>query len=157
KAMNPAVGKLPDGSQMLGATAVQPIAIQQPMGVRQQIPATIPGTPSQAETKVLDKRRLQELVKEIDPMEQLDEDVEEALLNIADDFIDSIVTSACQIAKHRKSSTLEVKDVQLHLERNWNMWIPGFGMDDLKPYKKASATEAHKQRMALIRKTLKKY
>lgn len=31
------------------------------------------------------------------------------------------------------------------LERNWNMWIPGFGMEDLKPYKKASATEAHKQ------------
>lgn len=79
QAMNPAVGKLPDGSQMLGATAVQPIAIQQPMGVRQQIPATIPGTPSQAETKVLDKRRLQELVKEIDPMEQLDEDVEEVI------------------------------------------------------------------------------
>lgn len=25
------------------------------------------------------------------------------------------------------------------------MWIPGFGMEDLKPYKKASATEAHKQ------------
>lgn len=33
----------------------------------------------------------------------------------------------------------------LFVERNWNMWIPGFGMEDLKPYKKASATEAHKQ------------
>jgi transcription initiation factor TFIID subunit 12 len=31
----------------------------------------------QQETKVLDKRRLQELVKEVDPMEQLDDDVEE--------------------------------------------------------------------------------
>ena len=29
------------------------------------------------ETRVLDKRRLQELVKEVDPLEQLDEDVEE--------------------------------------------------------------------------------
>ncbi|CAN8018639.1 unnamed protein product [Ixodes persulcatus] len=37
------------------------------------------------------------------------------------------------------------------------MWIPGFGADELQPYKKSSSTEAHKQRMALIRKTLKKY
>lgn len=74
------MNKLPDGSQLIGTTAtVQSIAIQQPMAVRQQIPATIPGTPTQAETKVLDKRRLQELVKEIDPMEQLDEDVEEVI------------------------------------------------------------------------------
>ena len=25
------------------------------------------------------------------------------------------------------------------------MWIPGFGSDELKPYKKAATTEAHKQ------------
>ena len=30
-------------------------------------------------------------------------------------------------------------------ERNWNMWIPGFGAEELKPYKKATTTEAHKQ------------
>ncbi|CAH1799362.1 unnamed protein product [Owenia fusiformis] len=106
---------------------------------------------------VLDKRRIQELVKEVDPMEQLDDDVEEMLLHIADDFIDSIVGSACQAAKHRKSQTLEAKDVQLQLEHQWNMWVPGFGSDELRPYKKAATTEAHKQRMALIRKTLKKY
>ncbi|TRZ03067.1 hypothetical protein DNTS_029872 [Danionella cerebrum] len=78
------------------------------------------------------------------------------LLQIADDFIESVVTAACQLARHRKSSTLEVKDVQLHLERQWNMWIPGFGSDEIRPYKKACTTEAHKQRMALIRKTTKK-
>ncbi|XP_045232454.1 transcription initiation factor TFIID subunit 12 isoform X2 [Macaca fascicularis] len=78
------------------------------------------------------------------------------LLQIADDFIESVVTAACQLARHRKSSTLEVKDVQLHLERQWNMWIPGFGSEEIRPYKKACTTEAHKQRMALIRKTTKK-
>jgi len=112
---------------------------------------------SYGESKVVDKRRIQELVKEIDPLEQMDDDVEEMLMQIADDFIDSVVTASCQLAKHRKSNTVEVKDVQLHLERNWNMWIPGFGSDDLRPYKKAATTEAHKQRMALIKKTLKKY
>lgn len=107
--------------------------------------------------KVLDKRRLQELVKEVDPLEQLDEDVEELLLQIADDFIDNVATAACLVAKHRKANTVEVKDVQLHLEQNWNMLIPGFGSEELRPYKKAATTEAHKQRMALIKKTLKKY
>ena len=32
------------------------------------------------EGKVLDKRRLQELVKEVDPLEQLDDDVEEVCM-----------------------------------------------------------------------------
>ena len=30
-------------------------------------------------------------------------------------------------------------------ERCWNMWIPGFGSEELKPYKKSATTEAHKQ------------
>ena len=37
------------------------------------------------------------------------------LLQIADEFIDSVVTASAQLAKHRKSNTVEAKDVQLHL------------------------------------------
>uniref|UniRef100_A0A8C2WY71 Transcription initiation factor TFIID subunit 12 n=1 Tax=Cyclopterus lumpus TaxID=8103 RepID=A0A8C2WY71_CYCLU len=114
------------------------------------------GRTSPEGSQVLSKKKLQDLVREIDPNEQLDEDVEEMLLQIADDFIESVVTAACQLARHRKSNTLEVKDVQLHLERQWNMWIPGYGSDEIRPFKKACTTEAHKQRMALIRKTTKK-
>ncbi|KAK3739030.1 hypothetical protein QZH41_010494, partial [Actinostola sp. cb2023] len=113
-------------------------------------------TSSPQPQQVLTKRRIQELLHEIDPQEQMDDDVEDVrlfferemqrlLLQIADDFIESVVSASCQIAKHRKSNTLEVKDVQLHLERCWNMWIPGFGSDELRPYKKAATTEAHKQ------------
>uniref|UniRef100_A0A8B9D9X4 TATA-box binding protein associated factor 12 n=1 Tax=Anser cygnoides TaxID=8845 RepID=A0A8B9D9X4_ANSCY len=32
-----------------------------------------------------------------------------------------------------------------HAERQWNMWIPGFGSEEIRPYKKACTTEAHKQ------------
>ncbi|KAK9511403.1 hypothetical protein O3M35_000064 [Rhynocoris fuscipes] len=120
--------------------------------------STSTGASSQEQpTQILTRMRLQDLVREVDPNEQLDEDVEDVLLQMADDFVESAITAACLLAKHRKSNTVEVKDLQLHLERNWNMWIPGFGTDELRPYKRSSVTEAHKQRMTLIRKTLKKY
>nr|CAG4646693.1 EOG090X0HZC [Macrothrix elegans] len=109
------------------------------------------------ENQVLTRGRLQDLVREVDPNEQLDEEVEELLLQIADDFIESTVSASCQLAKHRQATSLDVTDVQMHLERQWNMWIPGFGTDELRPYKRAPVTEAHKQRMALIRKQMKKF
>jgi transcription initiation factor TFIID subunit 12 len=37
------------------------------------------------------------------------------LLQVADDFIENIINSSCQLAKHRKSNILEAKDVQFHL------------------------------------------
>lgn len=65
--------------------------------------------------QILTRSRLQDLVREVDPTEQLDEDVEELLLQLADDFVESTVGAACLLAKHRRASTVEVKDVQLHL------------------------------------------
>jgi len=46
-------------------------------------------SPSSA-PEILGKKRLQELVKEVDPNEQLEEDVETILLQIADDFIEQV-------------------------------------------------------------------
>ncbi|VVC93163.1 unnamed protein product [Leptidea sinapis] len=103
------------------------------------------------------KKRQASAVELKDVLQQLYEEVEEVLLELADDFLDVAVNASCCLAKHRHASTVELKDVQLHLERQWNMWIPGFGNDELRPYKRAAVTEAHKQRMALIRKTMKKY
>ena len=64
----------------------------------------------------------------------------------------SFFSFGCQLAKHRKSDTLEVKDIQLHLEKNWNIRIPGFGGEEIKPLKKPVLTDAHKQKMLLIKK-----
>ncbi|XP_063727065.1 uncharacterized protein LOC134854647 [Symsagittifera roscoffensis] len=121
---------------------------------------------------LLDRSRIQDLVNEVDPNQQLDEDVQNLLLEIADDFIEKTITTSCQIAQHRNASTLETSDVQLCLERNYNMWIPGFsesnpddttsGVSNLftkganVSSRKNMGNEAHKQRMSVLRKTMKK-
>jgi len=111
----------------------------------------------QAPNTIISRKCLQDLVKQVDPNEQLDDDVEDLLLGYADEFFEQIVEGACTIAAHRKGAAVDVKDLQTYLERNPGIWVPGFGSEEPKGYKRAPVTEAHKQRMALIKKQLKKY
>jgi len=107
--------------------------------------------------QVLTRKHLQEMAKEVDPNEQLDEDVEDFLLSYAEEYMEKIIEGSCELATHRKSTNLEAKDVQTFLERTCNSWAPGFGTDELRAYKRAPVAESHKQRVALIKKTVKKY
>lgn len=56
-------------------------------------------------------------MKEVDPTEQLDDDVEDLLLHIADDFIEQTVAQAANVAKHRKANAIQVQDIQLVLRK----------------------------------------
>lgn len=104
--------------------------------------------------RILSKRSIHDIVNQIDPSEKLDPEVEDILVDIAEDFVDSITTFGCSLAKHRKSDTLEAKDILLHLERNWNMTLPGFSGDEIKTYKKPITNEVHKERLAVIKKSI---
>ncbi|XP_072998597.1 transcription initiation factor TFIID subunit 12 isoform X2 [Typha latifolia] len=109
---------------------------------------------SESGTHILSKRSIQELVTQIDPSEKLESDVEDVLIEIAEDFLESITTYACSLAKHRKSTMLESKDILLHVERSWNMTMPGFGGDEIKCYKKQHMNDIHKERLTVIKKSI---
>ncbi|KAF2819565.1 hypothetical protein CC86DRAFT_398577 [Ophiobolus disseminans] len=88
--------------------------------------------------RVLSKRKLDELVRQVTggSEEALTSEVEEAVLQLADDFVDNVIGSACKLAKLRESPQLEIRDLQLILERNYNIRIPGYASDEVRTVRK---------------------
>ncbi|KAL7411814.1 transcription initiation factor TFIID subunit A-domain-containing protein [Mrakia frigida] len=78
------------------------------------------------------KRKIREVVDSVEKGEKLEEGVEDLLLELVDELIDSSTQFAARLAKHRKSNTLDVRDLQLHLERNHNIRVPGSFADEIK-------------------------
>jgi hypothetical protein len=105
--------------------------------------------------RVLSKRKLDELVRQVTggSEEALTSEVEEvlqisyiimicvltklkAVLQLADDFVDNVIGSACKLSKLRESPQLEIRDIQLILERNYNIRIPGYASDEVRTVRK---------------------
>ncbi|KAL6707794.1 hypothetical protein ACN47E_003694 [Coniothyrium glycines] len=88
--------------------------------------------------RVLSKRKLDELVRQVTggSEEALTPEVEEAVLQLADDFIDNVISSACKLSKLRESPQLDIRDIQVILERNYNIRIPGYASDEVRTVRK---------------------
>ncbi|MCJ1450618.1 Transcription initiation factor TFIID subunit 12 [Mycoblastus sanguinarius] len=108
--------------------------------------------------RVLSKKKLEELVRQVtggtggegEEGEGLTAEVEETLLQVADDFVDQVIVAACKLAKLRQSSTLELRDLQLILERNYNIRVPGYASDELRTVKKMQPTPAWTQKLSAV-------
>ncbi|VDM40127.1 unnamed protein product [Toxocara canis] len=107
------------------------------------------------------KDALEAFIKSVDPMETVEEDVSEALIQLVDEFVNDLIDQSARVAKHRNSPKLEGKDVQFVLEKRLHLFATPdssqFGHTvEHNPYAKSPGAEAHRQRMALIKKFIQK-
>ncbi|MCJ1462794.1 Transcription initiation factor TFIID subunit 12 [Pseudocyphellaria aurata] len=108
--------------------------------------------------RVLSKKKLEELVRQVtggsgvdnEEGDILSAEVEDTLLQVADDFVDQVIVGACRVAKLRQSSTLELRDIQLILERNYNIRVPGYASDELRTVRKIQPTQAWTQKLSAV-------
>lgn len=149
------------GTSTMGAPMHQP-AVQK-----------IPAYNNEAEgDHVLSKKKLDELVRQVcggssDGQEGnlLAPEVEEVchtarihirrshlqnVLNMADSFVDNVLHAACRNAKERGSKVLEIRDIQLVLERTYNIRVPGYSSDELRTVRKVQPTTGWIAKMSAV-------
>ncbi|GAA5918754.1 hypothetical protein JCM1841_006279 [Sporobolomyces salmonicolor] len=149
----PAIIKHPGlGSSVLGGDGVDAFTAGMGAGKAEGIPNKEMRT-DDSKGRTVSKRKIRELVEAVDPEERLSDEVEDLLLEICDEFIDSVTRFGCQLAKHRKSDRLEVKDLALHLERSYNIRVPGFAPEETRQSgaRRVNLPPGHAARLAAVR------
>ncbi|KAL3671328.1 hypothetical protein V7S43_003258 [Phytophthora oleae] len=123
--------------------------------------------PSTTNKALTPNRQLGELLRSIDPKFCFHPAVEELLLDMASDFVQDVVDFSGKLAKHRRSTTLEPRDLQFCLAKNHGISLAGvlpasagagsalrpLGQDLLVRARPAK-NSLHMHRMALKRKSL---
>lgn len=74
----------------------------------------------------------------------------QSILNVADTFVDQVLQAACKNAKERGSKTLEIRDIQLTLERGYNIRIPGYASDEIRTVRKIQPTQNWINKMTAV-------
>lgn len=78
------------------------------------------------------KMKMQEFAETIDASLNVDWPVEDVLLNLTDEYVDLVSQTSSQLAKHRKSATIDRKDVQFAYESLFGRALPGFSSDAIR-------------------------
>lgn len=105
--------------------------------------------------KVYNKRKIGELIKSLMPKDMdgsiVEPEVEDIVGDLIDEFVDNVTKFSVRLAKHRKAERVEPKDVHVHLERNWNIRVPGtVGKDEVEIVRKPAVTKSYMAKMDLV-------
>ena len=74
----------------------------------------------------------------------------QAMLILADEFVDNVITQACRMAKARESNMLEIRDIQHVLERTYNIRVPGYASDEIRTVRKFQPAAGWTQKMNAV-------
>uniref|UniRef100_M4EZ49 Transcription initiation factor TFIID subunit 12 domain-containing protein n=1 Tax=Brassica campestris TaxID=3711 RepID=M4EZ49_BRACM len=99
---------------------------------------TVSSVNEESDDRILGKRSIDELFQQIDPSEKLDPEVEATLADIAEDFVEAVITMF----------NLGLVSLFLKCTKNWNIRPPGFSSDEIKTFRKPLTTDIHKERLA---------
>jgi transcription initiation factor TFIID subunit TAF12 len=72
------------------------------------------------------------------------------MMEVADEFVDQIISAACKLAKLRANQVLEIRDIQYVLERNYNIRVPGYSLDEVRVVRKVNPAPAWSQKMNAV-------
>ncbi|KAK4038306.1 transcription initiation factor TFIID subunit A-domain-containing protein [Parachaetomium inaequale] len=107
--------------------------------------------------RILNKKKLDELVRQVcggtaegQEGNLLTPEVEESVLTMADSFVDNVLHQACRNAKERGSKVLEIRDIQLVLERTYNIRIPGYSSEELRTVRKVQPNSSWIKKMSAV-------
>jgi transcription initiation factor TFIID subunit 12 len=64
--------------------------------------------------------------------------------------LDNVINTACRLAKERGSKVLEIRDIQIVLERVYNIRIPGFTSDELRTVRKPQPSSAWLSKISAV-------
>lgn len=98
--------------------------------------------------KIVNKKQLEQLYRTDFTVE---EDAEELLLKLGEDFISKVVEMGCEAAIAREGTSLDLEDIKLVLERYWDIRIPEFEREET--YKPSRQSMSRSKREALVRKS----
>ncbi|CAX43174.1 subunit of TFIID and SAGA complexes, putative [Candida dubliniensis CD36] len=118
-------------------------------------PKVTPSNIPDNDGRVLTKRKLVELINNIsidqgDVKIPIDNDVEDIFLDLADEFVRNVVQFSGRLAKHRKLDRIDIRDVQLNLEKNWGLRIPGYSTDEIRAARKWQADGEYVEKVKKI-------
>ncbi|VDL73068.1 unnamed protein product [Nippostrongylus brasiliensis] len=113
---------------------------------------------------VIDKTRIDDLTRQISSNTVLDDVVKDFLCEYVDEYVTTLVNHVCKLVKHRGTHRIEARDVEFVLDVVYKMpsvpraSVHVFGAPAaIRPERiTPQPTEAHKQRMLLIKKVVKK-
>lgn len=100
------------------------------------------------DAQLIKKENIRKIVTQIDPNFSIDTEAEDALLELANDFVESITKTGCQMAQHRSSSIVQKEDILLHLQKFWNIELEDVPLAQPKQM----VPDSHQKHLDMVRR-----